>query len=113
MKTLFILIVVFALSTLAQAQAKIETDIDFAYQNAKKGIYWALSNIPEKKSKLEKDLIADDKLIASVKLEKEFNGVKVHSKGHYLTNTVEIVIYRSIDSLKKYGYLKEEEKEEE
>jgi len=39
-------------------------DIDYAYQNAKKGIYWALANIPEKKTKLESDLIADDKLYA-------------------------------------------------
>ena len=28
------------------AQSTIESDVEFALQNAKKGIYWALSNIP-------------------------------------------------------------------
>jgi len=111
MKSLFLLCMFLSFGILTPAQKKIEADIDFAYQNAKKGIYWALSSMPEKKSRLEKDIITDDKLIAHVKLEKEFNGVRVQSKGYYLTNTVEIVIYRSLDSLKEYGYLKEEKEE--
>jgi hypothetical protein len=88
------------------AQSKIEADIDVAYQNAKKGIYWALENIPEKKSKLENDLIADDKLYATVKLEREVNGIKVESTGYNLSNLVVIRIYKSYDSLVKEGYLK-------
>ncbi len=46
------------------SQVKTDQDIDMAYQNAKKGIYWALTNIPEKKTKLANDLIPDDKLVA-------------------------------------------------
>ncbi len=88
-----------------KAQSKNEEDIDSAYQNAKKGIYWALENIPEKK-KLENDLIANDKLYASVKLEKEVNGIKLESTGYYLSNSVTISLYKSYDSLVKEGYLK-------
>jgi hypothetical protein len=97
------LIILFALSN-QFAQEKLENDIDMAYQNAKKGIYWALSNIPEKKSKLDNELIADDRLYASVRLDKEVNGVKVTSRGFYQTNEVEIIVYKSFDSLLKEGY---------
>jgi len=86
------------------AQAKTEQDIDVAYQNAKKGIYWALSNIPGKKATMDNDLIAEDKLYASVKLSKEVNGVKVNSVGYFQTNQVEITIYKSFESLKAEGY---------
>ena len=77
---------------------------NIAYQNAKKGIYWGLSNIPGKKSSLDNDLIGEDKLYASVKVSKEIQGVKVSSKGYYNTNEVEITIYRSYESLKAEGY---------
>lgn len=86
------------------AQEKLEADVGIAFQNAKKGVYWALSNIPIKKSRIENDLIAEDRLYASVRLEKEVNGVKVVSKGFYQTNEVEITIYKSYDSLKSEGY---------
>jgi len=86
------------------AQAKTDQDIDMAYQNAKKGIYWALSNIPGKKATLDNELIAEDKLYATVKLSKEINGVKVVSTGYYQTNKVEITIYKSYESLKSEGY---------
>lgn len=89
-------------------QAKIETDIESALINAKKGVYWALSNIPAKKSKIEMDLIFGDKLIASTKLSKEVEGVKVESTGYFDTNEVTIIIYRSNDSLIKDGYIKKE-----
>ena len=58
------------------SQQKVESDIEIALQNAKKGVYWALSNIPAKKAKIEKSLINDDKLLAKVKAEKEINGIK-------------------------------------
>ncbi|MEE9573417.1 MAG: hypothetical protein V3W20_10245 [Candidatus Neomarinimicrobiota bacterium] len=109
MKTLFVFALTALLSTTGFSQEKIESDIDYAYQNAKKGIYWALSNIPQKKSKIESDLIADDRLYAHVKLTKEVNGVKIVSTGHYQTNKVTISIYRSNDSLEEYGYLKQNE----
>ena len=107
MKSLFMIVLTVLLATTGLSQEKIESDIDYAYQNAKKGIYWALSNIPQKKSKLEDDLIADDRLYAQVKLTKEVNGVKIVSTGYYQTNQVTISIYRSNDSLKENGYLKE------
>jgi len=88
------------------AQEKLENDVDIAYQNAKKGIYWALSNIPEKKIKIEKDLIADDRLYSEVKLYKEVNGVKIISTGYYHSNKVQITVYKSYDSLEKEGYVK-------
>lgn len=107
MKTLFALALTALLSTNGFSQEKLESDIDYAYQNAKKGIYWVLSNIPEKKSKIESDLIADDRLYAHVRLNKEVNGVKIVSTGHYQTNKVTISIYRSNDSLKENGYLEQ------
>lgn len=88
------------------AQNKIEEDIDIAYQNAKKGIYWALDNIPEKKVKVENDLIADDKLYAEVKLAREIFGIMIESTGHYNSNSVSVTIYKSYDNLVKEGYLK-------
>ena len=91
-------------SAILFAQEKTEQDMEAAFQNAKKGIYWALSNIPGKKSTMDNDLIAEDKLYASVKLSKEVNGVKVVSKGYYLTNEVVITIYKSYESLKAEGY---------
>lgn len=111
MKTVLLLsILIFSVAIFAQQ--KTENDIDLAYQNAKKGIYWALANIPEKKQTLDSDLIAEDKLYASVKLSKEFNGVKIESTGYYLSNEVSIIIYKSDDSLEKEGYKKTEEEKE-
>ena len=95
------------------AQEKMENELDKAFQNAKKGIYWALSNIPENKIRLNKDLIADEKLYSSVKLQKEFNGIKIVSTGYYNSTEVSITIYRSNDGLVKDGYLKIPENKEE
>jgi len=111
MKAFFICIVVISSSSIALSQEKIESNIDYAFQNAKKGIYWALSNIPEKKTKLEEQLIADDRLYSNVKLYKEINGIKIESTGYYITNEVTITIYISNDSLEEYGYLKVPEEE--
>ena len=107
MRNILFLVFFFCFSfCLAYSQTKIEEDIETAYQNAKKGIYWALNNIPEKKVKLENDLIADDKLYAKVQLEKEIFGIKVESTGYYNSNSVTITIYKSDDSLVKEGYLR-------
>ena len=97
------MIILFTLSNVF-SQEKTEQDIDIAYQNAKKGIYWALANIPGKKATMDNDLIGEDKLYASVKLSKEVNGVKVNSVGFFQTNQVEITIYKSYQSLKVEGY---------
>ena len=104
MKALLIIVIFILVQFSLPAQTKTDGDIDLAYQNAKKGIYWALSNIPSKKATLDNELIAEDKLYATVKLSKEVNGVKVSSKGYYQTNQVEIIIYKSYESLKSEGY---------
>jgi hypothetical protein len=101
----FILLFLFLAQTLF-SQSKIEDDIEYALANAKKGVYWALSNIPVKKSKIDKSIISEDKLLAKVKIAKELNGVRVESTGYNQTNEVTIVIYRSKDSLIKDGYIK-------
>ncbi|HEY4754678.1 MAG TPA: hypothetical protein VIH28_01365 [Ignavibacteriaceae bacterium] len=88
------------------AQTKIDDDISPAFLNAKKGIYWALSNIPGKKTKIENDLIANDKLYTSVKLQKEIGGIKIESTGYGESISVTIIVYRSYDNLKKEGYIK-------
>ena len=102
---LFILPFLFLTQTFF-SQSKIEDDIEYALVNAKKGIYWALSNIPVKKSKIEKSIINEDKLLAKVKIAKELNGVRVESTGYNQTNEVTIVLYRSKDSLINDGYIK-------
>lgn len=106
MKSLIVSVLIFLFSISLSAQAKIEEDITVTLQNAKKGIYWALSNIPTKKAKVEKSIIADDKLIAKVRVFREMFGVKIESTGYYLTNELTIVLYRSSDSLLKDGYIR-------
>lgn len=106
MKFYFPIILIILFTTLSTAQSKIDDDISPAVMNAKKGIYWALSNIPGKKAKIENDLISNDKLYASVKLLKEVGGVKIESTGFSESISVTITVYRSYDSLKKEGYIK-------
>jgi hypothetical protein len=93
------------------SQSKIENDIESTLVNAKKGIYYALSNLQGKKTKFEKSLIADDKLIAKVKVTKELNGIKIESTGFSETNELSIVLYKSSESLIKDGYIKKGELE--
>jgi len=93
------------------SQSKIESDIEFALVNSKKGVYYALSNLQGKKAKFEKSLIADDKLIAKVKVSKELNGVKIESTGFNQSNELTIVLYKSADSLIKGGYIKKSDLE--
>lgn len=107
MKTVFIILLVYIFASSGSfAQDKVESDIEFALQNAKKGVYWALSNIPVKKAKIEKSIINEDKLLAKVKIAKELNGVRIESTGFHQTNEVTVIIYRSRDSLLKDGYIK-------
>ena len=83
-------------------------NIDNAFNNAKKGIYYALSNIPDNKSRFSRELIDSNKLFVKVKLSKEINGIKIESTGYYSSSEVTIKIYRSFDSLIKEGYLNKE-----
>jgi hypothetical protein len=103
---LLILAVTFLFVPFSFSQSKIEDDIDFTLVNAKKGVYWALSNIPEKKTKAEHSLISEDKLIAKVKVSKEVNGLRIESTGYFETNELTVVLYRSSERLIKDGYLK-------
>jgi hypothetical protein len=103
----YLLILPFLFLTLnIYSQSKIEDDIEFTLVNAKKGVYWALSNIQGKKVKFEKSLIADDKLIAKVKVSKEINGVRIESTGYYQTDELTIILYLSRENLLKDGYIK-------
>jgi predicted Zn-dependent protease len=106
MKAVYILSILFLYSNISFSQEQIESNIESAVQNAKKGVYWALSNIPVKKAKIEKSIVSEDRLLAKVKIAKELNGVRVESTGYYQTNEVTIVLYRSRDSLIKDGYIK-------
>jgi hypothetical protein len=87
-------------------QAKIDNDLEPAIQNAKKGIYWALTNLPMKKQRLDHDLISDDKLYSSVKIFREVNGFKIEATGFFNTVEVTLKVYRSLAGLKKEGYIK-------
>ncbi len=82
-----------------------DDDIETAYLNAKKGVLWGLSNIKNKKSKLDNKLVSNDKLIADVKVEKVINGVRVIVTGYAETTDVTITTYRSFETLVKDGYL--------
>jgi len=106
-----LILICIALLVFIGALPDSEDSLDIAYNNAKKGYYWALANIPERKSRLDNDLIADDKLIASIKLFKEVNGVKIESTGFHLTNQVKIVIYKSYDSLMTEGFIRDSTKQ--
>lgn len=108
---LLILATTFLFAPFMLPQSKVEEDIEAALVNAKKGVYWALSNLQGKKAKFEKSLIADDKLIAKVKVSKELNGIKIESTGFSETNELSVVLYRSSESLIKDGYVKKGELE--
>lgn len=104
MKYLFIILIL--ISSVVSGQRQFDEDLEKAYVNAKKGIDFALSNIPYRKSSLTKELISNDQLISRVKLSKEVNGVSIESTGYYKTYEVKIIIYRSYDKLIEEGIIK-------
>ena len=108
----YLLFIIFIFTTSICAQTKIDDEVNTAFQNAKKGIYWALANIPEKKTRIKNDLIFEDKLYCKVKLDKKINGVKIESTGFFNSNQVTVVIYKSNDSLKEEGFIKDKGKSE-
>ncbi len=101
MKSHFLLLLFLSSTAFSQSNLAFEENLDLAFRNAKKGIYWALDNIPRDKKKLDNDLIDNDKLVARIDLYKEIEGVRVVSIGYNGTNSVTIEVYRSYDSLKK------------
>jgi hypothetical protein len=82
-----------------------DEDIEKAYQNAKKGIQWGLTNIKVKKAKLDNELIADNQLLARVRVEKQINGIRMIVTGYNGTTEVVITAYRTFESLVTDGYL--------
>ncbi|MEO8232106.1 MAG: hypothetical protein ABI638_07470 [Ignavibacteriota bacterium] len=106
MRFYLLLLPIFLLTQNIFSQSKIESDIESALVNAKKGVYYSLSNLQGKKAKFEKSLIADDKLIAKVKVSKELNGIKIESTGFFQSDELTIVLYKSSESLIKDGYIK-------
>lgn len=104
-----ILLLTILLPFCISAQDNYEAKIDSAVINAKKGIYWALENIPDRKSREDRDLIINDELIAGIKIEKQAEGISIESTGIYRSYTVKINLYRSYDSLTAEGYIKPEE----
>ena len=92
-----------------KAQSSTKEEIEFAFTNAQKGIYYSLDNIPINKTRLNEELIEKNKLVAKIKLSKEINGIKVESTGYYLSDEVSIKIYKSYNSLVKEGYIKDAE----
>ena len=111
MKVSFLLILLFQMTLLAQKE--MEKNLNTAFQNAKKGVYWALVNIPESKTRIQTDLIDEEKMYAKVKLVKEYNGVKIVSKGYYNSTEVSVTLYRSLEGLTRDGYLKPAEEKKE
>lgn len=103
MKKTILFFAYFAFPILIFSQNTYEKDMDYAIQNAKKGIYWASENVPESKGSLNKDIILENKLIASVKISKEIEGVCIESTGFYNTYEAALKIYVSYDSLKTKG----------
>lgn len=91
-------------------QAEFNASVDSAYSNAKKGIYWAFSNIPDTKKSDSHDLIHNDKLVCEVKLYREVEGVKVNVTGYFNTYSVTINVYKSYNTLRAEGYLKDKGK---
>ena len=101
MKLLILLFLFLCSVVSSQTNSNFEENLDHAFQNAKKGIYWALDNIPRDKKKLDNDLINDDHLIARIDLYKEVEGVRVISIGYCGTYSIASEVYRSYESLKK------------
>lgn len=79
--------------------------VDSAYLNAMKGVYYALENIPDRKSSVSKDLISENELIASVKVSKEVGGVLVQAVGFCNSYKVSVEVYRDYESLKNEGII--------
>lgn len=107
-KTAFFLIPFIILAVLVTAGTSLkDEDVDIAYQNAKKGMYWGLSHLKSMKTKLDEKLINDNSLTARVKVEKEINGVSITSIGYDGSTEVTITVYRTYESLLKDGYVGE------
>lgn len=100
-----LLLMIIFIPVILSAQSNYSKDIDIAYKNALKGVHYALSNVPERKNSISKDLVDADQMVAKIKLSKEIGGVSVESTGHYKTYEVKIIVQRDYESLKKEGLI--------
>lgn len=100
--------VIFLFLFASQFPVSLKTDqiIDCAFLNAKKGIYWGLSQCSSERKSIRSNLVDDDKLVCSVRVEKEINGVQVESSGFYGGCEVKILVHKSTDNLMREGFLK-------
>jgi len=98
--------IIFIWIGISYAQTLSDLKIDSAYFNAKKGIYWGLSNLNMKKSSIENDLIINDRKISSVKIDKQVNGFKILSTGFFESYEVQIKLFKSNETLIKEGFIK-------
>lgn len=89
-----------------ESKSEFNEKVNSAYMNAMKGVAFALENIPERKSSTSKDLIANNNLIASIKINKEVGGVVVQSSGFFNTYKVTVEVYRDYESLLNEGTIK-------
>ncbi|MDP3832070.1 MAG: hypothetical protein Q8Q47_12440 [Ignavibacteriaceae bacterium] len=87
--------------------SSFEDEITTAHLNAKKGIYFGLKNVKDKKVKFDNKIVDKSKLIAIVKVSKEINGVRVEATGYHNSTEVTIVVYRSYVDLVKDGYIRD------
>jgi hypothetical protein len=97
---------IFLFGQVVDNKSEFNEKIDSAYMNAMKGVAFALENIPERKSSTSKDLIANNNLIASIKINKEVGGVVVNSTGFFNTYKVTVEVYRDYDSMLNEGMIK-------
>lgn len=105
MKKLFFISFLSLLFVSFRSDTTIEDDLNTALINAKKGMYWGLSNLKLKKAKLDGKLIDNNQLLSEIKIAKEINGIKLESTGYNNSTEVTVKIFRSYNNLIKDGYI--------
>lgn len=100
-----LLVIALIIPFVLNAQSKISEDLDIAYNNALKGVHFALANMPDRKNSISKELIDSNQMIAKIKLSKEIGGVSVESIGFYKTYEVKITVQKDYESMKKEGLI--------
>ena len=100
------MLVLFLMLSFPLLSQTFNEELEIAYKNAVKGVYFAFENIPDNKSRSDNKLIDNNHLLADVKLSKEVEGVVIESTGYYKTYTVTIRAYKSYSTLKDEGFLK-------
>lgn len=95
MKRLILILVLPLLSFIPGQVQDDNEDIQIAFTNAMKGVYWAQENISPKRETTFKEIIVNNKKICTVKVYKQVGGLKIISEGYEGSTKVEITTYRS------------------